>query len=92
MLGLLLSILVDLTYVEPFAVLSANIPRNGRALPVAWRAFRWDLEHEDELSQNLIIQSLIKQTLSRLVEAIGTVIVADQEFASAAFFRFLKKL
>ena len=90
--GLLLPILVDLTYFEPFAVLSANIPRNGRALPVAWRVFRRDLEEESELSQNLIVQALIKQTLSRLVEAIDTVIVADREFASAAFFRFLKKL
>lgn len=89
--GLLLPILVDLTYFEPFAVLSANVPRDGRALPIAWRVFRRDLEGEGELSQNLIIQRLIKGMLSRLVGAIQTVIVADREFASAAFFRFLKK-
>lgn len=90
--GLLLPILVDLTYFEPFAVLSANVPRNGRALPIAWRAFRRDLQGEAELSQNLIIERVLKQTLSRLVGDIETVIVADREFASAHFFRFLKKL
>ena len=90
--GLLLPILVDLTYFEPFAVLSANVPRDGRALPVAWRVFRRDLEGERELSQNLIIRGLVQQTLSRLAGAIETVIVADREFACAAFFRSLKKL
>lgn len=90
--GLLLPILVDLTYFEPFAVLSANVPRNGRALPIAWRAFRRDLVGESELSQNLIIRELIRQVRSRLSEPIETVIVADREFAAAALFRFLRKL
>lgn len=88
--GLLLPVLVDLTYFEPFAVLSANIPRGGRALPVAWRAFRRDLRGEPELSQNHIIEGLLTQMLGRLASPIQTVIVADREFAAARFFRFLK--
>lgn len=90
--GLLLPILLDLTYFEPFAVLSANIPRGGRALPIAWRVFHRQLDGEPELSQNLIIRSLVQQMLSRIGPAIQTVIVADREFAVAAFFRFLKRL
>lgn len=85
--GLLLPVLVDLTYFEPFAVLSANVPRGGRALPVAWRAFRRDLRGEPELSQNHIIEGLLAQMLARIAPTIQTVIVADREFAAA---RFLK--
>ena len=81
--GLLLPVLVDLTYFEPFAVLSANVPRGGRALPVAWRAFRRDLRGEPELSQNHIIEGLLAQMLARIAPTIQTVIVADREFASS---------
>jgi hypothetical protein len=88
--GLLLPVLVDLTYFQPFAVLSANVPRGGRALPVAWRAFRRDLRGEPKLSQNLIVEDLITQLRSRLGPAIQVVVVADREFAAARFFRFLK--
>lgn len=89
--GLILPILVDLTYFEPFAVLSASVPRCGRAFPIAWRVFRRDLEGELELSQPLIIQDVLKRMRKRIAEGIQTVIVADREFASAAFFRFLKE-
>jgi hypothetical protein len=88
--GLLLPVLVDLTYFEPFAVLSANIPRGGRALPVAWRTFRRDLRGEPELSQNHIIEGMLAQMLGRITPTIQTAIVADREFAAARFFRFLK--
>jgi hypothetical protein len=88
--GLLLPILVDLTYFDPYAVLSANIPSGGRALPIAWRTFRRDLEGEGELSQNLIIRGVLRAMLDRLAKGIEAVIVADREFASADFFRFLK--
>ena len=90
--GLLLPVLVDLTYFEPFAVLSANVPRGGRALPIAWRAFRRDLADEGELSQNHLIERLLSQMLACVVPAIQPVIIADREFAAARFFRFLKGL
>jgi hypothetical protein len=88
--GLLLPVLVDLTYFEPFAVLSANVPRGGRALPVAWRTFRRDLRGEPELSQNLIVEGMLAGMRQRIAPAIQVVIVADREFAAARFFRFLK--
>jgi hypothetical protein len=88
--GSLLPILVDLTYFQPFAVLSANVPRGGRALPIDWRVFARDLEGEPELSQNLIIEKFIAQMLQRIAPGIDAVIVADREFAVARFFRFLK--
>jgi hypothetical protein len=88
--GLLLPILVDLTYFQPYAVLSANVPRGGRALPIDWRVFPRDLEGEPELSQNLIIEKFIAQMLQRIATGIETVIIADREFAVARFFRFLK--
>lgn len=88
--GLLLPILVDLTYFEPYAVLSASIPSGGRALPIAWRTFRRDLEGEAELSQPLIIRAVLGAMLGRLAKGIEAVIVADREFASADLFHFLK--
>jgi hypothetical protein len=88
--GMVLPILVDLTYFRAFAVLSANVPRGGRALPIAWTSFRRDLAGVEELSQNLLIRRVIGQMLARIVRGIQTVIVADREFASAAFFRFLR--
>jgi len=88
--GLLLPILVDLTYFEPFAVLSASVPRAGRALPIAWRTFRRNLEGETQWSQNLIIETVLKAMLQRIAPSIQAVIVADREFARASLFRFLK--
>lgn len=90
--GLLLPILIDLTYFEPFAVLSASIPRAGRALPVAWRTFRRDLEGTPEMSQNLLIEDVVRQMLGRYAPGIHKVIVADREFARASFFRALPGL
>lgn len=88
--GMLLPVLVDLTYFRSFAVLSANVPRGGRALPIAWRCFRRDLAGVAELSQNLLVQRVIREMLARMARGIQAVIVADREFASAALFRFLK--
>jgi hypothetical protein len=63
--GLLLPVLVDLTYFEPYVVLSANVPRGGRDLPIAWRAYRRDLRGEGERCQNQIIEHLLAQMLGR---------------------------
>lgn len=88
--GTILPILVDLTYLDPFAILSASIPQGGRALPVAWRSFLRNLEGERELSQNLIIDNVLKKTRDFIAPGIDTVIVADREFARASLFRSLR--
>lgn len=88
--GVLLPILVDLTYFEPFAVLSASVPRSGRGLPVAWRVFPRNLEGEPELSQNAIIETVLSSLIRRISAGIEKVIIGDREFARADFFRFLK--
>jgi len=48
--GLLLPILMDGTYFEPYEVLSASFPRGGRALPIAWHTYHRRLDGEDERS------------------------------------------
>jgi hypothetical protein len=63
--GLLLPVLVDLTYFEPYVVLSANVPRGGRDLSIAWRAYRRDLRGEGKRCQNQIIGHLLAQMLGR---------------------------
>jgi hypothetical protein len=88
--GLLLPVLLDPTYFGNYTTLVASVPYAGRALPIAWRVFRRDLEGEPELSQSHIVEGLIHQMLERLNQSIQVIVIADQEYASASFFRFLK--
>lgn len=90
--GRRLSLLVDLTYLDPYAFLVVSVPKLGRALPVAWHAFRRDLEGEEGLSQNQIIDTLLGKVLSWLPSSIQAVVVADREFARASLFRFLMRM
>jgi hypothetical protein len=90
--GLLLPVLLDPTYFGNYTTLVASVPYSGRALPIAWRVFRRDLKGEPELSQVHIVEGLIRQMLRRLSQSIEVIIVADQEYASASFFRFLKEV
>ncbi|MBM4463950.1 MAG: transposase [Chloroflexi bacterium] len=90
--GLLLPILLDPTYFGKYTTVVAAIPRSGRALPVAVRAFRRNLEGEEDLSQNEIVQKLVQGIRQMLAEGIEAVIIADREFASAQFFRFLRSI
>jgi Transposase DDE domain len=90
--GVRLSLLLDLTYLDPYAFLVASIPKVGRALPVAWEAFRRDLTGEPVQSQNEIIENLLRSLFARLPEGIQAILVADREFARAGLFRFLKGL
>jgi hypothetical protein len=89
--GLDLPVLLDLTYFAPFAVLAASIPRGGRALPVAWRVFRRDLEGEVDLSQNLIIDEVLATLRAQVSPGIRVQVVADREFARASLFRTLRQ-
>lgn len=90
--GMLLPVLLDPTYFGDYTTVVASVPRAGRALPIAWRVFRRNLEGESEDSQNQIIQNLVQEVSRRVLEMIEMVLIADREFASAEFFRFLKKL
>jgi hypothetical protein len=90
--GLRLSVLVDLTYFDPYAFLVASIPKLGRALPLAWYAFRRDLLEEPFLSQNLLIEHLLQQLLAEIPEKVKVILCADREFARLSFFRFAKKI
>ena len=89
--GLWLPVLLDLTYVTPFAILAASIPHRGRALPLTWRAFRRDLTGADVLSQNHLIEDTLARLRPIIAPGIRPVVVADREFARAAFFRFLRR-
>jgi hypothetical protein len=89
--GLVQSLLVDLTYMEPYAFLVVSTPKEGRALPIAWQAFRRDLVGEPVYSQNQLIDRLLISVLNRLPKRVQAVVVADREFARASFLRRLKQ-
>lgn len=88
--GLLLPILVDGTFFEPYEVLSASIPRGGRALPIAWHTYHRRLEGEDELSRNLIEEAFMTRCLAQITPGIQVVVIADRGFGKASFLIFLQ--
>lgn len=88
--GKAISVLLDLTYLEPYAFLVASVPKGGRALPIGWHVFRRDLAGEGAVSQNQLIDRLVGQVLERIPRGITPIVVADREFARASFFRFLQ--
>jgi hypothetical protein len=90
--GRLVPILVDLTYLQPYAFLVASVNKGGRALPVGWHAFRRDLVGEGVYSENQLIDRLLAQVLARLPQTLTAVMVADREFARASLFRHLQQL
>lgn len=90
--GVRLSVLLDLTYLDPYAFLVASIPKGGRALPLSWHAFRRDLAGETCDSENQIIENLLETLFADLPQTMAVLLVADREFARARLFRFLKKL
>ena len=90
--GLRLSVLVDLTYLDPYAFLVASIPKLGRALPVAWYAFRRDLKGEPFDSQNLLIEDLLRRLLQDIPAKVQAILCADREFARVSFFRFVRQI
>lgn len=89
--GRLVPILVDLTYMHPYAMLVASVNKGGRALPIGWHAFRRDLVGEGVYSENQIIDRLLAEVLARIPPTLTAVIVADREFARATFFRALQR-
>jgi hypothetical protein len=90
--GKVVPILVDLTYMQPYAFLVASVNKGGRALPIGWHAFRRDLVGEQVNSENQIIDRLIAQVLARIPTTLTAVIVADREFARASFLRAIHQL
>jgi hypothetical protein len=90
--GRLVPILVDLTYMHPYAFLVASVNKGGRALPIGWHAFRRDLVGEAVKSENQLIDRLMAEVLARIPQSLTAVIVADREFARATFFRALQQL
>jgi hypothetical protein len=89
--GLRLAVLVDLTYLHPYAFLVASIPKGGRALPLIWRAFRRDLAGEACASENQLIEEMLDMLFTDLPATVEALLVGDREFARASLFRFLKK-
>lgn len=73
--------LVDRTYLTPFAILPASIAHHGRAVPLAWRAFRRTLEGAACLSQNQLIEDCRRAVRTTIAPGIVPVVVADRAFA-----------
>ncbi len=86
--GLLLPLLMDTTYFEPYAVLSISVPRGGRALPIAWDTHCHRVDKAG--SQNQWEEALITQCLKQIAKGIKAVFIGDRGFGRASLFSFLE--
>ncbi len=73
--GLRLPSLMDLTYLPAYAFFVVSVPKAGRALPVAWQAFRRDLADQPGLSRNhQMMMAHLRQLFAWLPHTIETLI------------------
>lgn len=74
-------------------VLWASLPFRGRALPIAFRLFRFrDISQDEKETQHGIEESFIRMVVENLPNASSALLLFDRGYARTAFFRFLDGL
>jgi hypothetical protein len=74
-------------------VLWASLPFRGRALPIAFRLFRYaDISQEEQGTQHRIEETFIRMVVSKLPKSPPSLLLFDRGYARATFFRFLDRL
>jgi len=74
-------------------VLWASLPFRGRALPIAFRLFRYaDISQDPEGTAHKLEEAFIRQLLQALPQTPPTLLLFDRGYARVAFFRFLDGL
>jgi hypothetical protein len=74
-------------------VLWASLPFRGRALPIAFRLFRYeDIAQGRERSQNAIEEGFLRQVVGMLPHPDRTILLLDRGYARVSLFRLLDGL
>jgi hypothetical protein len=74
-------------------VLWASLPFRGRALPIAFRLFRYeDISQDDEGTQHRIEEAFIRSVVESLPTTRPALLLFDRGYARAPFLRFLDGL
>jgi hypothetical protein len=92
--GHYLGVIIDQsTLAGKWEVLWASIPFRGRALPIAFRLFRYeDIAQGRERSQNTIEEAFLRQVVGMLPDPEHTILLFDRGYARVALFRLLEEL
>lgn len=92
--GPYLGVIIDQsTLAGKWEVLWASIPFRGRALPIAFRLFRYeDIAEGRERSQNTIEEAFVRQVVGMLPHPERTILLFDRGYARVALFRLLDRL
>ena len=71
----------------------ASLPFRGRALPIAFRLFRYeDISQDEEGTQHRLEEDFIRKVVERLPDTPSSLLLFDRGYARATFFRFLDRL
>jgi hypothetical protein len=74
-------------------VLWASLPFRGRALPIAFRLYRYaDISQDEEGTQHKIEEAFIRMVVERLPDGHIPLLLFDRGYARTAFFGFLDSL
>lgn len=79
--GKVISVLLDLTCLEPYAFLADRVPNDGRALPIGRHVRQRELAGEGAASRSQLIHRLLGHVLAHITRGIMFIIVANREFA-----------
>ena len=68
----------------------ASLPFRGRALPIAFRLFRYaDISQDEKGTQHKIEEAFIREVVGNLPKSRPALLLFDRGYARAAFFLFL---
>ena len=71
----------------------ASLPFRGRALPIAFRLFRYeDISQDEEGTQHKIEETFIREVVDNLPESHPALLLFDRGYARVTFFQFLDSL
>ena len=74
-------------------VLWASVPFRGRALPIAFRLFRYaDIAATPRGSQNTLEETFVRQVVSQLPDGVEPLLLFDRGYARVSLFRLLDQL
>lgn len=92
--GRYLPIIIDQSTIRGrWEVVWASIPFRGRALPIAFRLFRYaDIADSPQGSQNTLEETFVRQVVRSLPDGVEPLLLFDRGYARVSLFRLLDQL
>jgi hypothetical protein len=92
--GALVPVIIDQSTIKGrWEVLWASLPFRGRALPIAFRLFRYaDISQEEEGTQHKIEEAFVREVVEALPNPGSVLLLFDRGYARVGFFQFLDGL